>query len=764
MLSLFLTFSDPKLEEEYKKDCQLVKFLNFYKFILLEMGLAFVILIFNLIYDRFTYGRLSLLAVIVLVSFFIYFFSKKYQSWKYLNALLVFIHLSLILVTIELISLSRETFSLVKFQLTALIYSTPLQVLFCSIIITRLKWSFTVPFYAIFQIFFVARIYSFKEMFEIPLIILTHILCVLAFSSMAYYQETSTRAFYSLINESNKRLINFEILLNNIIPTPIIILDIGRKSSEFTNVSAINFLENNGISTKETVFPAVERLLTKFRSIDQRKEIPKLDLLFKNSLNDSEKMEFYIIEANLLRENPGLDRSETGYFQLKFLKLSWNSKPCILLVIDDITESHRIEELRNLDEYKNQLLATVSHDLRTPLNGMLGMMELVSLNLEGKKDKKNMNIAMRSGHLLLNMINDILDFSQINNKKLRLNLSNVNLIDILKETSKLLRFQAKSKGLQFILKIKENEATINSDSNRIRQILLNLLNNALKFTPSGFIQLSLKKRFDSEFLGFIYKIKVKDTGIGIREEDRPKLFKLFGKLDLENPEINSSGVGLGLTISQNLAKMLSPNLQNSGIHLTSLYGKGSKFWFFLEGEKNDDELFPEFSPECEFRKKNIPYIFLNSQEDPFEKNQRTYYKEKVLIVDDDMVNLMVAKRYCEFYEVEFLTANNGAEAIAIFENLFRSSSEKEYEIKGILMDCNMPIIDGYNATKRILDLIRTEEREEMPIIGMTANVLHEDLQNCLRCGMKSFLCKPVSRNDFGMVLQNNFKMKMKMLN
>ena len=763
MLSLFLNFSDPKFEEKYQKDCQLVKFLNFYKFLLLEMGLGFIIQAFNLIYDDFNYNRLSLLLIILIISFFIYFFSKKYQSWKYLNAFLVFIHFSLLMVTIELISLSRETFPLFKFQLTALVYSCPLQILFCSIIISRMKWGFTVLFYIIFQIFYVARIYSFNEMIEFPLIILVHTLCVLAFSSMGYYQETSTRAFYSLINESNKRLSNFEILLNNIIPTPIFILDIGSKSSEFTNVSAIHFLENNEISTKEALFPAVEDLLTKFQPIDQGNEIPKLDFFFMNSLNDSEKMEFNIIEVNLLRENPGLARSETGYFQLKFLKLSWNSKPCILLIIEDITESHRIKELRNLDEYKNQLLATVSHDLRTPLNGMLGMMELVSLNLEEKKDKKNLIIAMRSGHLLLNMINDILDFSQINNKKLRLNLLTVNLIEILKETSKLIRFQAKSKGLQFILKINENEVKIHSDPNRIRQILLNLLNNALKFTPSGFIQLSLKKKFDSEFLGFIYKIKVKDTGIGIREEDRPKLFKLFGKLDLKNPEINSSGVGLGLTISQNLAKMLSPNLPNSGIHLTSIYGRGSKFWFFLEGEKNDD-LFPGFSSDCEFRNKNIPYLFKNSQEDPFEKNKKSCSKEKVLIVDDDMVNLMVAKRYCQFYEVEFLTANNGAEAIAIFENLFRTSSEKENEIKGILMDCNMPILDGYKATKKILELIRTEEREEMPIIGMTANVLHEDLQNCLRCGMKSFLCKPVSRNDFGLVLQNNFKMKVKMPN
>ena len=754
MFSLFLSFPDPEFERKYQKDCETVKFLNFYKFILCEMILVFVIEIFQVIYAGFTITRLAVLLVVSLLSLIIYVLDRTFRKWKYINSVFILIHISFLLVIIELISENRYD-DPKDYILKALIYVSPLQVLFCSILIAPLKLSVSIIFCIIFQIFFMMRIYTFDDFKESPVIILDHLVCVLVFSLMGYYQEISNRSFYKMINESNKRLGNFEILLKNIIPSPIFILDTNNRTSEFINVSAMNFLKNQDISNEELVFKAVEELLTKF----QNKEIPKLQKLYETPLTEFEKkMEFSTYEVSLIKE-PGV----LAYYHLKFLKLKWNSKCCILMILADITESHRIKELRNLDAYKDQLLATVSHDLRTPLNGMLGMMELVSLNLNEKKDKKNMNIAQASGHLLLNMINDILDFSQINNKKLRLSLKKLDLIELIKQTRKLIKFQAKSKGLDFILKLRDlSGVMINSDSNRIRQILLNLLNNALKFTPSGFIQISLKKVFNFEYGGFVYKIKVKDSGIGIKDHDFPKLFKLFGKLELDDPEINQSGVGLGLTISQNLAKMLSPRLTNSGIHLKSVYGKGSQFWFFLEGERNDDD-FPTISPALIY--KNVPYLFLHSQDEDFflehNKALTLISKEKILIVDDDMVNLMVAKRYCEYFDVDYLTANDGAEAIQLLEDYLKEDEKKLMEIKGIFMDCNMPIMDGYKATKEILELINKKNIEEIPIIGMTANVLHEDLENCLKCGMKSFLCKPVSRTDFGKVLIEIFKIKLK---
>ena len=756
MFSLFLSFPDPEFEKKYQKDCDTVKFMNFHKFIMCELVLGIITLCFQMGYDSVNFTRVLLLLILFLLVIIVYFLDRKLRKWKFLNTFFILLHLNLLFATIELIASTRST-DPTHFPLKVLTYTSPLQVLFCSLLIARIKWVFSIIFSILFQIFFMVRMYTIEDLTISPLISLVHLLCVFVFSLVGYYQESVTRSFYKMINESNQRLVNFEILLKNIIPSPIFILDVENQVSEFVNLSACNFLELQNTSCNKSIYCAVVDLLIKFQPMDLNKNIPDLQKLYNAPLNEFENpLEFLTIEATLQKEVGSI-----SYFHLKFLKLQWNYKNCILLILDDITESHRIKELRNLDEYKNQLLATVSHDLRTPLNGMLGMMELISLNLIEKKDKKNMSIAMASGHLLLNMINDILDFSQIHNKKLRLAFQKIDLIDVLKQASKLIKFQAKSKGLAYELKCGEiDKAIINSDPNRIRQILLNLLNNSLKFTQNGYINLSVKKTFDPDYLGVVYKVKVKDSGIGIKDEDFPKLFKLFGKLDLENPELNRSGVGLGLTISQNLAKMLSPHLNISGIFLKSIFGNGSKFWFYLEGEQNEDNI-PPVSPDLPLQ--NIPYLFINSQDENqiFENKLSfsTISKDKVLLVDDDMVNLMVAKRYCEYFGVDFLTAHNGAEAIDVFDK--HINNNEELVIKGIFMDCNMPIMDGFKATKLLLDIMKKNNIGNIPIIGMTANVLHEDLDNCLKCGMQSFLNKPVCRADFGRALAQSFKIKIK---
>ena len=427
--------------------------------------------------------------------------------------------------------------------------------------------------------------------------------------------------------------------------------------------------------------------------------------------------------------------------------------------------------MQNLDEYKNRLLATVSHDLRTPLNGLLGILEVVTPQISEQEAKNSLIIAQRSGNLLLYMINDFLDFSQIIYKKIRLNLELVNIHEIIKETAELIEFQAKKKNLAFLVNLNNVpiDFKIYIDGNRIKQILLNLLSNALKFTQQGFIKLSVK--MIKEKPNSTLKFSVKDSGIGIKESDKPKLFRLFSKLDQKDKEINKTGVGLGLTISQNLVKLLDGNNER-GIGLKSEKGAGSKFWFFVSSKDDEEE---DVFSRPESLKIKLPFIKpytssnsnLNSEKEILMKNTGTpvhtrflplAYKEKrILIVDDDLINILIAQKYLEFYGLNYLTAHNGQEA---FETVKTDIIKKEYSITLILMDCNMPILDGFQASVKILKFLKDEGLPEMPIIAVTANVEVADREKCYQAGMKKLLTKPVKRKDLGVVLQNYLKINL----
>lgn len=749
MFPFFLKFSDDQFEEKYQKDFKSIDFFSFFKLIILELVFGLILTIFNFIYDQVTVFRILFFCLISIAIIVLMFVIKEKKSWKYLKTFCIILHFFILIVSLEItadIFLQKDCNDLRPF-----IYISAVQVFFSIFSLAIIKWTFFLFLSFIIQMTFLFRIYPIENK-NFALATITHLMCAICNSMVGYYHEKATRLLYKHINDSNKQLTNFEILLKNIIPTPIFIFNIFKKHCDFYNIAGQNFLKKYSLEGDE-VYQNIQNLFMKFIPLDSEKPTPNLNTFVENPniLKDSDQMEFFKAEVYCETSAESKELKKIYFYQLKFLKIIWDSQPCLLLVIDDISDSHQIKELKKLDEYKNQLLATVSHDLRTPLNGMMGIIELVKLKLTEKKDKKNLDIAIASGHLLLNMINDILDFSQINNKKLRLNIQKIDLIKTVKETCKLVKFQAKSKGLDFQLK-HDNlpTAILYSDNNRIRQILLNLLNNALKFTKNGFIRLKVKNISDNPNGVDLYKISVKDSGIGIKKDDFSKLFKLFGKLEQENMNINSNGVGLGLTISQTLSQILSPKIENSGIHLKSEYGIGSKFWFLLEGENRDQV--SQYLP-SEFSRKNIPYIFFKGNDEikSFINFKESFLDDAVLIVDDDMMNLMVAQRYCEYYGVNFLTATNGEEACKIIMNKNSNSA-----IKGIFMDCNMPIMDGFRATEELLKFWRERNMSETPIVAMTANILATDLEKCITSGMTSFLCKPVSKKDFGEALQKVF--------
>jgi len=231
------------------------------------------------------------------------------------------------------------------------------------------------------------------------------------------------------------------------------------------------------------------------------------------------------------------------------------------------------------DIFKDSLLATVSHDFRNPLSAVMGLLE-TSLELsEINAIKKQMKKSLRLFKLLEMLVNDLMDYVQFANKKLKMNLENCEIDPILDEIKNLMNIQAKKKKIVFLI---ENYWTgeVFTDPNRLKQVLVNLIGNAIKFTSKGHVKLICKPQTSQ-----LLEISVEDTGIGIKEAKIHTLFEQFGKLDQEDTTLNKRGVGLGLYISQEIAKQLNPTGNISGIRVISEYGKGSTFSFSIPAAK-----------------------------------------------------------------------------------------------------------------------------------------------------------------------------------
>ena len=855
MQKFTLEFKDAQLETLYQNDKKFIKSLNFYKFLILEFILDIIIILINFGSNvtASQYIPISCTCFFIMLIILVLILAFKCQQWKYTVHSLAFIHLLSMFSMVLAIEMRYKDTDDYFFSL--MIYCSAMQLCFVTILMTRIKWFWSSFWDFLYHIYFIFLLFSIEQIQERPMIFISHFICFLSFLLVAYEQEKSMRELYKIISDSNERLNEYRMLIKNIVPFPTIIMDPEQRKIKFVNNSALNLIKseeyfsdeikyqnlnnNNNISIFpesssllhlsyekdekailyefekflkkcEPIYPNNSAIISNENLFDQLKSISKnSNMVFKLSQESLEFSQLAIrfkgaiqkkstINLNDLENEYKINQSfNEKYFLLKIVKILWNQQPNILIIINDVTDLNKLKELENLDNYKNQLLATVSHDLRTPLNGMIGMIEAVLPNIKDKKDRKHMNIASRSGYLLSHMINDILDFSQINNKKLRLIRQKIDLIQIIKETLKIIRFQIKAKGLKFIYRSSIEKAEIFSDPCRIKQILLNLLNNSLKFTKAGFIQVSI------EYLPTIYqesfslRIMVEDSGIGIKDEDKPKLFKLFGKLDNhENSKLNSTGIGLGLTISNTLAKMLNPD-DPKGIYLESTLGEGSKFWFFLKDEetyfdekieklersyKNDENIenmrniispskisteiqTMDIAPlkEEDINRKHLSFaksikkqneikpLPLKTIENSLQSHELSILQnKKVLIVDDDLINVMVSEMYCKHFGMLSKSVNDGTQAVEFVEKEVISRQES---IDFIIMDCNMPIMNGYQATSEIIKLLKNHQKRDIPVIGLTANVLQEDLERCLNVGMTCFLTKPVKREDFGETLK-----------
>jgi len=418
--------------------------------------------------------------------------------------------------------------------------------------------------------------------------------------------------------------------------------------------------------------------------------------------------------------------------QGKFSAWDENGKPTrftgtYLDITDQKKQELEIIETRNkaliAEKTKMQFLANMSHEIRTPMNGVLGMADLISDTNLNTAQKEMVDTIKICGEGLMSLLNDILDISKIESGKLNLDIHDFNLTNSIDEIIKLLSFNANEKGIGIHFKNRfEKGFNYLGDETRIKQVLINIISNAIKFTGKGRIDIHIDvpENLDQDGVTII----VKDTGIGISKENQSKLFNEF--IQAENSTTRKfGGSGLGLSICQQLATIMSGEIK-----LESIFGKGSTFYIKLPLKRS----LKEITTSNDSKLKTIIKQTLG----------------KVLIVEDNLVNQKVAKMTLKKLGYDSDIANNGIEAIEMIKN----TGKNKYHL--ILMDMQMPEMDGLEAT---FILLRDYKEQCPPIVAMTANAFSEDKDKCFEAGMVSFLTKPIKAKELKSALEHDFTKK-----
>ena len=361
---------------------------------------------------------------------------------------------------------------------------------------------------------------------------------------------------------------------------------------------------------------------------------------------------------------------------------------------------------------KASFLATMSHEIRTPLNGVIGTSTLLSDTRLDDTQQQYVTTLKRSAEVLLSLINDILDFSKMDAGKVQLESSPFSLNVLLHDLDSMFHDQFEQKGLKAYYQLDPQlPQWLLGDEHRLRQVMINLIGNALKFTEQGgvFVRVQQLEQYDQH--QSLIRFSVKDTGIGISPAAQSRLFEAFTQADSSTTR-QFGGTGLGLTISKKIVELMQGHLQ-----VTSTEGKGSQFFFDICLTKTD----------CPVTQ--APSAAPISQADPQDKY--------LLLVEDNKINQLVAGKFLQKFGYQYDIAENGAQALERMET-------KTYD--AILMDCQMPVLDGFEATKRIRLLEQSSQRH-VPIIGLTANALEGDREKCLACGMDDFTTKPIKIDE-----------------
>ncbi len=387
---------------------------------------------------------------------------------------------------------------------------------------------------------------------------------------------------------------------------------------------------------------------------------------------------------------------------------------------------------------KSQFLANMSHEIRTPMNGVLGYLMLIEK--ESYRDKEEMkqfaSDARQSAESLLDILNDILDFSKIESGKMELYDTDFNLNNVIDESVSLLLTRAKEKELTITTKIADNSNVLMyGDSTRLRQIFINLISNAIKFTSHGKILIEASTVEEGEEI-VILNASVKDEGIGIPKEKMEDLFKPFSQIDATYSR-KYGGTGLGLVISKEFVTMMGGE-----IGVESEVGKGSRFYFSVKLKIQKGKKYADV-PESTGRNIAINSDDKIQDQEALGNLKRERSKFKILLAEDNLINQKVAIRILNDAGFQISAVNDGREAINQVKN-------NNYDL--VLMDVQMPEVDGFMATREIRAL--GEKTINLPIIAITAHALLGDKEKCLEAGMNDYVSKPIQPDQMMSIIDH----------
>ena len=494
------------------------------------------------------------------------------------------------------------------------------------------------------------------------------------------------------------------------------------------------------------VSPNVEKLLG--ITVEQiRKDISILGKLHIAEQGDPGKNYLEEIRVHEQREwdfeYVHLKTGEKRWFHNIAMGSELNGKKKYILVMSDRTAdwkmnqalSEAVRSAETANRAKSTFLSNMSHDIRTPMNAIIGFTTLAVSNIDDQKRVRDyLGKILSSGSHLLSLINDILDMSRIESGKIHLEETEVSLSDVLHDLKTIISGQINAKQLEFYIDAMEvTNEDVYCDKTRLNQVLLNLLSNAVKFTPAGGTVSVWLKQFPGTVKGIeLYEIRVKDNGIGMSPEFVEKIFSPFER-ERTSTVSRTQGTGLGMAITKNIVDMMGGTIE-----VQTEQGKGTEFIvrlpFRLQSEKHHTEKIAELE--------GLKALVVD---DDFNTCDRC-----ILLVEDNELNSEITVEILNEYGYMVDTAGNGAQAVEKVKN----SKPGNYDL--VLMDVQMPVMNGYEATRQIRAL-NDPALAGITIIAMTANAFDEDKKKALECGMDGFLTKPIVIEELIGTIQKNLE-------
>lgn len=378
------------------------------------------------------------------------------------------------------------------------------------------------------------------------------------------------------------------------------------------------------------------------------------------------------------------------------------------------------EEALQAVRIKSDFLSNMSHEIRTPMNAILGMAdELADSDLD-ELQKKYIDVLRNSGQVLLNVVNDILDYSRLEAGKIELETVDFDLLSVARRITEVIGVVSERKGLKVLFDFKPKDSIwVRGDPKRIEQILLNLLGNAVKFTERGQITLGIQAEPAEQ--SWLISIRVVDTGIGISPEALPRIFERFGQSDTSTTR-RFGGTGLGLAIVKQLVEIMA-----GSINVTSVLGEGSEFEIVVQLPKGEARVSARSESQV-----------------GVESGSALSLAQRVLLVDDSADNRFLIDSYLKSTGIQLTMAENGQQAVDLF-------AEEKFDL--VLMDMQMPVMDGLTATMRMREFERAQHRQRTRIVALSAYALPPEVDRSLKAGCDFHLSKPIRKADLLAAIQ-----------